>query len=191
MSSEDEAMAPGSCPARPCCAGTLGVWNIPPPAANLCSHPTCQHGLDLLPGKPGRLVLLPVPHRGQDPPALGSGKAGRGHGSPGRPNPLCISVSVSQPGSPCVARHVQSPGMLFPNSGPGCLVSGVMWANQTRSWGAGGWRECGPQPSLHLGQKAALPALASRGRQSLTHTHTHTAPEGAWPLAALGPGTGS
>ena len=66
MSSEDEAMAPGSCPARPCCAGTLGVWNIPPPAANLCSHPTCQHGLDLLPGKPGRLVLLPVPHRGQE-----------------------------------------------------------------------------------------------------------------------------
>ena len=93
-------MAPGSCPPRPCCAGTLGVWNIPPPAANLCSHPTCQHGLDLLPGKPGRLVLLPVPHRGQEaktPQPWGLGKLGVGMVLQGGPtHSVSPSLSLSQ-----------------------------------------------------------------------------------------------
>ena len=67
VSSADEAIALGPCPGvLGRCAGTLGAWNLPPPAATLCLLPTCPHGPDLLPG-PRRLALLLAPSRGQTP----------------------------------------------------------------------------------------------------------------------------
>lgn len=41
VSSADEAIALGSCPAGLHCAGTIGAWNFLPPAAKLCTLPTC------------------------------------------------------------------------------------------------------------------------------------------------------
>lgn len=66
VSSADEAIALGPCPARPRCAGTLRAWNLPPPAATLCLLPTGPRGPDLIPG-PRRLALLLAPGRGQTP----------------------------------------------------------------------------------------------------------------------------
>ena len=184
-------MAPGSCPARPCCAGTLGVWNIPPPAANLCSHPTCQHGLDLLPGKPGRLVLLPVPHRGQEaktPQPWGLGKLGVGMVLQGGPtHSVSPSLSLSQG-----LRVLQ--GMCRALGCCSLTLAQAAWSlvscGRTKHGpgGQGAGESVGHSQVCTWDRRRPSPHWPAGG-DSLSHTHTHTQPQkapGPWQLWAQG-----
>lgn len=172
-------MAPGS--SQPGCAvqgpSGSGTFHHQRPTSALALPAsmawTCSQGS--LPGLPCSWFHAEA----KTPQPWGLGKLGMGMVLKGGPT-HSGSRSLSQPGPLCVPRRVQSPGTLFPNSGPGCLVSGVIQGNQTGSWGVVGAGTGGGVGHTQVGTwtEGCLPRTGQQGA-TVTHVPPRKAP-GPW-----------